>query len=71
MVITAVLIRSRMPFPGALFWMIAAGYAAGRFVLLFMREAEPSARTFTIQHGVSAGLILLSLAMLGYRWPNA
>jgi phosphatidylglycerol---prolipoprotein diacylglyceryl transferase len=71
MVITAVLIRSKMPFPGALFWVIAAGYAAGRFVLLSLREAEPGAGKFTIQHGVSAGLVLLSLAMLAYRWPNA
>jgi phosphatidylglycerol:prolipoprotein diacylglycerol transferase len=71
MVITAVLIRSKMPFPGALFWVIAAGYAAGRFVLLSFREAEPGTGRFTIQHGVSAGLVVLSLAMLEYRWPNA
>jgi phosphatidylglycerol---prolipoprotein diacylglyceryl transferase len=71
MLITAVLIRSKMPFQGALFWVITAAYAAGRFVLLFLREPEPGARKFTIQHGVSAGLILLSLAMLAYRWPNS
>jgi phosphatidylglycerol---prolipoprotein diacylglyceryl transferase len=71
MLITAVLIRSKMPFQGALFWVIAAGYAAGRFVLLSMREPEPGARQFTIQHGVSASLILWSLAMLAYRWPNS
>ncbi len=71
MLITAMLIRSKMPFQGALFWVIAAPYAAGRLVLLSMREPEPGARKFTIQHGVSAGLILLSLAMLVYRWPKS
>ena len=66
----AVEIRPKLPFPGALFWIVVAGYAAGRLVLEGTRESRPGARTFTIHHGLSAGLILLSAIALAFGWPK-
>ena len=71
LLILAITLRQRIPFPGALFWMVAGGYGAGRLVLESTREPVPGARRFTIHHGVSLGLILLSLVALVSRWPRS
>jgi phosphatidylglycerol:prolipoprotein diacylglycerol transferase len=57
------------PFPGALFCLVTAGYAAGRLPLEFAREPEGGRATrFTIYHALSALLIVLSLAALVASW---
>ncbi|MBV8903284.1 MAG: prolipoprotein diacylglyceryl transferase [Acidobacteriia bacterium] len=68
LLVIAMVIRGQLPFRGALFWVIAAGYAAGRLVLESTRES--AAGRFTVHHRVSAGLIVLSLAALLYEWPK-
>lgn len=59
-----------LPFPGALSLLIAAGYGAGRLLLESTREQRTGARRFTVQHGISAALVVLSLAVLGACWPK-
>jgi prolipoprotein diacylglyceryltransferase len=56
-----------MPFPGALFACIAAGYGAGRLVLESTRE-QPIARAFTLQHAISLVVMLSSMAVLAAYW---
>ncbi len=59
-----------LPFPGALFLVVTAGYACGRLVLESTREPLSGASRFTIHHGISVALIVLSLAALTARWPK-
>jgi len=68
LLVLAIVIRPRLPFSGALFWAVAGGYAAGRLGLESTREE--GAGTFTIHHGLSAALVLLSLAEFSFRWPH-
>jgi prolipoprotein diacylglyceryltransferase len=68
LLVVAIAIRQRLPFPGALFWVVAGGYAAGRLGLESTREE--GAGTFTIHHGLSAALVVLSLAEFASRWPR-
>jgi prolipoprotein diacylglyceryltransferase len=70
LLVFAIPFRERLPFPGALFWIVAAGYGAGRLVLESTREAGPADRRFTVHHAISAALILLSLAVLASHWPK-
>jgi len=67
----ATAIREGMPFRGALFWIVACGYAAGRLVLESTREQRPGAARFTIHHGVSVALILLSVTALASGWTKS
>jgi len=41
LLVIAIAIRDKMPFAGALFWVIAAGYGAGRLALESSRELPP------------------------------
>jgi phosphatidylglycerol:prolipoprotein diacylglycerol transferase len=68
LLVLALAVRQRLPFPGALFWAVAGGYGAGRLGLESTREE--GAGTFTIHHGLSAALIVLSLAEFASRWPR-
>lgn len=70
LLILAIAIWPRLPFPGALFWIVAGGYAAGRLFLESTREPLPGASRFTINHGISIVIILLSVATLTARWPE-
>jgi prolipoprotein diacylglyceryltransferase len=70
LLVLAIEIKEKLPFPGALFWVVAAGYAAGRLVLESTREPRSGSGRFTVHHGVSVGLILLSVAALASRWPR-
>ncbi len=71
LLVFAVEMRARMPFPGALFCIVAGGYATGRLVLESTRERSPEAARFTLHHGVSIVLILLSLSVLGSFWAGS
>lgn len=66
----AIAVRSRLPFSGALFLFVAAGYGAGRLVLEGTRERHSPAGGFTLNHGISLALVVVSLAVLAGRWPN-
>jgi prolipoprotein diacylglyceryltransferase len=70
LLVSAIVLRNKLASPGDLFWIVAAGYAAGRLVLESTRESRPGARRFTVHHGVSIALILLSGAALASRWPK-
>ena len=59
-----------LPFPGALFLLVTAGYAAGRLPLESLREPEPGANRFTAYHAMSLAMILLSVAALTAGWPK-
>jgi phosphatidylglycerol:prolipoprotein diacylglycerol transferase len=51
----------RLPFAGALFLSLTATYAAGRLVLLRARDVTPK---FTIHHGISVALFVVSVGAL-------
>ena len=60
----------QLPFPGALFLCVAAGYGAGRLVLESLREPKPGAGHLTVHHALSAVLMMSSLAALATNWPH-
>jgi prolipoprotein diacylglyceryltransferase len=70
LLIFALLVRTSLPFAGALFLLTAAGYAGGRMVLESTRESRAGIRGFTIHHVLSALLIVLSISALAARWPR-
>jgi prolipoprotein diacylglyceryltransferase len=70
LLISAMTVWRWLPFEGALFLLVTAGYAAGRLLLESLRELEPGANRFTIYHAMSVSMILLSLAALTARWPK-
>lgn len=70
LLVSAIAVRHRMPFPGALFLSVCCAYAAGRLVLETFREPERGSSRLTIHHGISVALIVLSLATLTARWPK-
>jgi len=70
LLVFAVIVRHWLPFPGAMFLLVAAGYAAGRLVLESTRELPVGARQFTIHHAFSVLMILSSLTALIARWPK-
>ena len=65
----AILARPRLPFAGALFWLVTAGYAVGRLWLESMRE-ESVGQRFTVQHGISVLLITLAIGVFAVGWPK-
>ncbi len=70
LLVSAITLWRWLPFPGALFLVVTAGYASGRLVLESTREPLPGASRFTIHHGISVALIVVSLAALTARWPK-
>lgn len=59
-----------LPFSGALFLYVVAGYAIGRLALESAREHAPGARGFTIHHAISLGMIAVSLVAFTANWPR-
>lgn len=55
----------RLPFAGASFLVLAALYATGRLALL---GARAEGRRFTIHHGISVVMIVLSVGALTAHW---
>lgn len=72
LLVSGLSVWGRLPFAGALFLLVVAGYAAGRMVLESLREpkAGAGANRFTLHHALSAMMMLLSLAVLTARWPK-
>jgi phosphatidylglycerol:prolipoprotein diacylglycerol transferase len=69
LLVIALAVRGSMPFPGALFLLILAGYAGGRLLLEFTREQTPIGR-ITMNHAISLGLIMFSVAVLSVEWTK-
>ena len=68
LLVLAVQVRQVVPFRGALFLWVAAGYAFGRFLLEFTREREPGASGFTWDHGISIVTLLASVTLFIFFW---
>lgn len=65
LLVTGLAIRTSLPFDGALFIYIAAGYSLGRLVMESLRDLR--AAKFTIHHAISLLIIAVSLAALTAR----
>ena len=63
----AVWIWPHLPFNGALFLFVSAGYASGRLVLESTRHPKKKGLQFTVHHAVSLLIIVLSVAALTTR----
>ena len=70
LLVSAIGVWHWLPFHGALFLIVTAGYASGRLVLESVREREPGATKFNIHHVISAVMIILSLVVLVAHWPK-
>jgi phosphatidylglycerol:prolipoprotein diacylglycerol transferase len=70
LLLTALVVWRSLPFPGALFVVIAAGYAVGRLALESTRAQPAGSGRFTIHHVISVLMIVSSLAVLAARWPK-
>lgn len=64
----AALIWPRRSFPGAVFLIVAAGYALGRLGLESLRERAPSSSRFTIHHAISIALLVVCGSALAGHW---
>jgi len=65
--VVAIQIWNKLPFPGALFLFVASGYAAGRLILESSRDLRATGRKFTIHHAISLLIIALSAAAITTR----
>lgn len=63
-------IQRRLPFPGALFLVVAIGYACGRLAFESLRERDSRGRGVSLGQAASAATIVVSATMLMLRWPN-
>jgi phosphatidylglycerol:prolipoprotein diacylglycerol transferase len=70
LLVVAAAIWRWLPFPGALFLMVVAGYGCGRVVLETTRELPAGAHRFTIHHAISVLMVVASLATLTASWPK-
>lgn len=64
LLVLGITIWHSLPFHGALFIFVVAGYACGRLVLESLREHQLAGQRFTIQHAISLLLIVASAAAL-------
>jgi prolipoprotein diacylglyceryltransferase len=67
----AVLLWGHLPFSGALFLYLMAGYGAGRFALEFTRENQARlVGNMTLHQAISVALVASSLTILLVAWPR-
>jgi phosphatidylglycerol:prolipoprotein diacylglycerol transferase len=64
----ALALRGVAPFPGAIFCMVLAGYAAGRWVLESLRDDETGGWDKMTMQATSALLVLAALIGLAFIW---
>jgi phosphatidylglycerol:prolipoprotein diacylglycerol transferase len=64
----ALALRGVAPFPGAIFCLVLAGYAAGRWVLESLRDDETEGWDKTTMQATSALLVLAALIGLAFIW---
>jgi phosphatidylglycerol:prolipoprotein diacylglycerol transferase len=70
LLVVGLVIWHSLPFPGALFLFVVAGYACGRLVLESLREHQRTNQKFTIQHAISLFIIAASVAALTAHGPR-
>jgi phosphatidylglycerol---prolipoprotein diacylglyceryl transferase len=70
LLVSAILLRQRMPFPGALFLSVCCVYPAGRLILETFREPEGGSSRFTMYHAISVVIMVLALVALTVKWPR-
>lgn len=63
----SIVIWPRLPFGGALFLFVVAGYATGRLALESARDLPAESRRFTVHHAISLLIIVLSVAAITGR----
>jgi phosphatidylglycerol:prolipoprotein diacylglycerol transferase len=68
LLIVATAVRRSLPFAGALFLAVAAGYGGGRLVFECIRERERGSGVFTIHSAISLLVALFSIATLTVFW---
>lgn len=68
LLVSGLMVWRALPAPGALFLLLAGGYALGRLVLETFREHAPGTSAFNIQHAISLGLAATSLTSLALLW---
>lgn len=68
LLIGAIAMRRSVPFPGALFLLISAAYAGGRMIMEFGRERDQPRAGFSLAHGISLVICLLSVSTLTLYW---
>jgi len=68
LLVVAILLRPRMPFPGALFLFVCCLYPAGRLVLETFREHEEGSTRFTLYHAISLTIMVAAVAALSAKW---
>jgi prolipoprotein diacylglyceryltransferase len=62
--------RPLLPAPGALFLLVAGGYAVGRLALETLREHPADTPAFNIQHALSLAIAVASFALLAMLWRH-
>ena len=71
LLVAAILLRPRMPFPGALCAFVCCVYPAGRLVLETFREPEQgSTSRFTLYHAISMAIMVVAILTLWAKWPG-
>lgn len=68
LLVGGLVLRPHLQTPGTLFLVLAAGYAAGRFVLEFAREEQANTGAFTSAHWISLVTFLSSGSLLAFCW---
>jgi phosphatidylglycerol---prolipoprotein diacylglyceryl transferase len=66
----AIALSGMLPFPGALFLVVATLYGTGRLAFESLRELEPGASPLTIGRTFSLLTVIGSVAILVLRWPR-
>jgi prolipoprotein diacylglyceryltransferase len=67
LLVSAIAVWPTLPFDGALFLFVSAGYASGRLLLESTRNASRNGLRFTLHHAISLLIIAASLAALTLR----
>jgi phosphatidylglycerol:prolipoprotein diacylglycerol transferase len=70
LLVCAVSLWPRLPFPSSLFLCVTAGFESGRLVLQSFRERLPGSSKFGIEHGISIAILLFAMAALAV-WPRS
>lgn len=68
LLVSSAVIWRWMPFEGALFLTVTAGYAGGRLVMDLARAREPGSGRFSIPQAISVIAILSSVSTLAICW---
>ena len=68
LLIGAMIVWRRTPFPGALFLIIMLSYASARLVLEPARERANRSRQFRVAYAISLIFVVTSISVLAVRW---